>query len=253
MTVVRIIWVLGLIGVLGACGSGDPAEGTGGAGGQAGAGARGGGGGVGGTGGVQNEARVEGFVISAGLEGDTSLANASVSAIDTGNSTVSGPDGAFSLLARTGASTFVVRANEHWGQRLVEEVPAEGRSDLLLEAVSDDVVTAIGSALMQTIDTSKGIVVVSFGEQGVAAGGESADLGVDYGFSFVFDEIDEPLLGRTLVTGGGTEIIFVDVDVAEDVVPTASSSDAQPCVLRFPDMAFAAQAKLVTGIDVECP
>jgi hypothetical protein len=123
----------------------------------------------------------------------------------------------------------------------------------VLEAVSDDVVAAIGSALMETIDTSKGIVVVSFGEQSMAAGGETADLGVDYGFSFVFDETDEPIEGRTLVMDGGTEVIFVDVDVAGDVMPSASSSNAQPCVPRFPSMTYGTQSKVVTAIDFECP
>lgn len=239
--------VVGLLAAIGACGDDGGSGGSGGAGGGAGSG------GVGGTGGAGDEASVAGVVLSAGLEDvGTPLAGATVSVVETGASTTTGEDGSFTLSVPVGAPTLVVTADGHWGQRLIDDVPAEGRNDLQLEAVSDEIVGAISAALMETVDVGRSIVSVSFDEDAVM-GGERADLGVDYDFAFVFNAADEPVLGQTLIAGGGAEVIFVNVALTTDLMSSATTADARPCVLEYPSAVFATQPKVVTGIDYECP
>ena len=234
-----------MIAVLWGC-SGE--GGTAGAGGSAGTGGSAGSGGGGGT-----VANVSGVVLASSLEDDSApLGGATVTVVETGASTMSGGDGTFALQAPVGTPTFLTTAPNHWGERLVDDVPAQGRNDLELEIVPDTLVAAISALLMEDVDEGKGIVAVSFNEDNFI-GGESADLGVNYGFSFVLNAADQPVLGRTLIAGGGSEVIFVDVDITTDVMPTASTSTDQPCVLEYPGTVFPTQAKVVTGVDYDCP
>ena len=100
--------------------------------------------------------------------------------------------------------------------------------------------------------TANGLVAVGF-DSDTVVGGETASIDVTSGTTFVFDDDDAPAIGDTLVPGGGTEVIFIDVEVASSVTATAMTATAQRCPLEIPDAVYPVQAKVLTEIDVACP
>lgn len=210
-----------------------------------------GGGGSGGSG--SGTATVSGIVYSAVLEGEsTTVAGATVQVVG-GQSTTSDANGAFSLEAPIGTAMFLTTAPNAWGELFTADVPAEGEDMAEPEVIPDALVAAIADALSEMIDPGKGIVSVEFDSQ-VAVGGETADLAANYGFAFVFDDVGDPVPGNTLVTGGDTIVIFANVDLSSDVMPSATGSGGGACTLAFPTTAFPSQAKVFTVVDVEpCP
>ena len=226
-----LILSMGLTFGLVGCGE----DGNGGSGGTAGSG--------GGT------ATVSGIVYQADDADGTPFQGATVSVVG-GASTTSVVGGAFSLQAAVGVATLVASADGHWGELQVGEVPAAGRADLEPEVIPDAMVDDIGLALTETIDDAKGIVAVEF-ENPVA--GNSAELGVDYGFAFVFNADDEPVVGTELVAGGSNEVIFVNVDVGADSMPTAKNASDADCATDVPTAANPTQAKVITLVPMICP
>ena len=114
-------------------------------------------------------------------------------------------------------------------------------------------VAEVASALDETVDPGKGIVGVEF-DTGTLVGGESAELdGATYGFAFVFNADDEPERGTELIAGGGSEVIFVNVDVSADAMPTATNASDADCPPEFPSAAYPTQAKVITSVPVACP
>jgi len=204
-------------------------------------------------GGGSSTATVSGTVYSAVLEGEpTELVGATVAVVG-GQSTTSVAGGAFSLEAPVGTAMFLTTAPNAWGELLTAEVPAGGEDMAEAEVIPDALVAEIGTALGEPIDPAKGMVNVEFDSE-VAMGGESANITANYGFSFVFNADGEPELGRTLIAGGETFVIFANVDITADVAPSATGPNSETCSLAFPSTAFPSQAKVFTVVDVEpCP
>ena len=208
--------------------------------------------GSGGSGG-SGTATVSGTVSSASLDGpSTPLAGATVSVVGTTTTTMSGADGSFSIEAPVGIATFLTTAADAWGELTVGDVPAAGVDTADAEVVPDALVAGVAEALMQTIDPAKAMVVVEFDLE-TPAGGEAAELGANYDFAFVFDAADEPVLGNELLAGGDTIVIFANVDVSADVMPTATSSSGATCTLDPAGVAYPSQAKVFTAVEVVCP
>jgi hypothetical protein len=111
----------------------------------------------------------------------------------------------------------------------------------------------VAGALGKTADPSKGLVAVIYDED-VAVGGETADLGVNYGFAFVFGPGDgDPVESNVLIADGGSEVIFANVDVSTDVMPSATDAGDQDCSFEFPDAVYPSQAKVLTEVAMVCP
>ncbi len=147
-------------------------------------------------------------------------------------------------------AALVATAPGHWGELQVGDVPAAGLNDLEPELVPDALVAQVADALTQTVDPGKGIVGVEF-DNPVA--GNSADLGVGYGFAFVFNADDEPELGTELIAGGGGEVIFVNVDISGDAMPTATNASDADCATDLPMAANPTRAKVITSVLMSCP
>ncbi len=203
----------------------------------------------GGTGGGTGTATVSGIVYSAGLEGgSTPVAGATVQVVG-GQSTTSRANGAFSVEAPLGTVMFLTTAPNSWAELVTAEVPAGGEDMAEPEVIPDALVAAIAAALEETFDPAMGIVSVEF-DSDIAVGGETADLTADYGFSFVFDAVGDPVLGNTLTAGGDTIVIFANVDLGSDVMASATGSVGGACSLAFPGTAFPSQAKVFTVVEV---
>jgi hypothetical protein len=208
--------------------------------------------GSGGSGG-SGTATVSGIVSSAALEGDgTPLAGATVLVVETTTTTTSGADGSFSIETPVGIATFLVTAADTWGELTVADVPAAGVDTAEGEVVPDALVAAVAEALMETIDPTKAMVVVEFDLE-APVGGEAADLGANYDFAFVFNADDEPVLGNELLAGGDTIVLFANVDVSADVMPTAMNSGGAACALDPAGVAYPSQAKVFTAVEAVCP
>ncbi len=233
----KYAWLILSMGLtFGLVGCGD--DGNTGSGGSPGSGGSGGG-----------TATLSGIVYQADDADGTPFQGAAVSVVG-GASTTSGVGGVFSLQAAVGVATLVASADGHWGELGVGEVPAAGLADLEPEVIPDAMVDEIGLALEETIDPAKGIVAVEF-ENPVA--GNSADVGVNYGFAFVFNADDEPVVGTELVANGGNEVIFVNVDVSADSMPTAKNASDADCATDVPTAANPTQAKVITLVTMNCP
>ena len=223
----------------GLVGCGDD-ENNGGSGGTAGSGGTGGG-----------TATVSGIVYQADDANGMPFQGATVSAVG-GASTTSGVGGVFSIEAPVGPGSVLTTAEGNWGELLVGDVPASGINDLEPEVVPDAMVDEVAGALMETVDPAKAIVGVEFNTD-APVGGEMADLGVPYGFAFVFNAADEPVPGTTLMAGGGNEVIFVNVDIAADVMPTATNAGDVACSSEYPSALYPSQAKVITAVGMVCP
>jgi hypothetical protein len=193
-------------------------------------------------------------IVYAATEGDSvTFAGATVSIPGTSFSTTSGPDGSFSIEVPVGTTTILATAPGHWGDLQAGVVPAGGGSGVELEVLPDALVGQVAGALGETADPSKGLVAVIYDED-VAIGGETADLGVSYGFAFVFDAGDgNPVESNVLLAGGGSEVIFANVDVSANIMPSATDASDQDCAFEFPDAVYPSQAKVLTEVAMACP
>jgi hypothetical protein len=207
--------------------------------------------GTGGSG--SGTATVSGTVTSAALEGNSMpLEGATVSVVGTTTTTTSGMDGSFSIEAPVGITTFLTTAAGAWGELVVGNVPAAGVNTADPEVVPDQLVAGVAGALMETIDPTKAMVVVEF-DLNAPVGGEAAELGASYDFAFVFNADDEPVLGKSLIAGGDTIVLFANVDISADVMPTATNSGGAACSPDPSSVAYPSQAKVFTAVEVVCP
>jgi hypothetical protein len=159
----------------------------------------------------------------------------------------------FSLEWPIGVATLVATAPGHWGELQVGYVKdASGLTDVETEMVPDSMVAEVAAALMQTVDPAKGIVAVYFDS---TAAGNTADLGVNYGFAFVFNSEGEPELGTELLPNGDSSVIFVNVDVSGDAMPSAKNAADVDChlgTLTIPGASLAVQAKVISSSYAFC-
>jgi len=169
-----------------------------------------------------------------------------------GASTTSGASGAFSLEAPVGIVAFLTTAPDAWGELVIEDVPPEGEDMAEAEVVPQTVVDQVAAALMETIDPTKGMVIVEFPGE-TAIGGESADLGSNYGLAFVFDSDGDPQLRKELEAGDEAQVIFANVDVTSDVMPSVTGAGGGNCTTQPAGATYPSQAKVFTLIDVTCP
>jgi hypothetical protein len=210
----------------------------------------------GGTGGAGTMATVSGTVRAASL--DTGLgpvvAGAMVSVGGSSNTTTTDPDGNFSIMAPTGTVMIMTTADGNWGSLFAENVPAGGVTGLDVEVIPDALVGEVAAALEATVDESKGLVAVVFDDT-TTVGGESASISANNELSFIFNAADEPEEGDALcgVADCGSEVFFLNTDVAATVTATATNAGSQPCALEFPGASYSVQAKVLTEIDVFCP
>jgi len=239
---------IGLVFSLGGCGDSESGNGTGGTGGT------GGSGGSGGSGGGSGTATVSGTVYTAELEGEgTELDGATVAVVGpNGASDTSGPNGAFSLQAPVGIGMFRTTALDAWGELTTADVPVGGEDMAEAEVVPDTLVDTVAGLLVETIDPEKGMVIVEFDSE-LATGGESADLGSSYGFAFVFRANGDVEKGNELEAGDDAQVLFANVDITSDVMPSASTGGGS-CTLAFPSTTFPSEKKVFTIVDVaSCP
>lgn len=198
-------------------------------------------------------ATVSGIVYAADGGNGTPFQGATVSVLG-GASTTSGVGGVFSLEWPIGVATLVATAPGHWGELQVGYVKnASGLTDVETELVPDSMVDEVAAALMQTVNPAKGIVAVEFDS---TSAGYTADLGVSYGFAFVFNSEGEPELGTELLAGGDSSVIFVNVDVSADAMPSAKNATGADCglgTLSIPGASLAVQAKVISSLIVTCP
>jgi hypothetical protein len=197
-------------------------------------------------------ATVSGVVYVADDGSGTPFEGATVSVVG-GASTTSGVGGVFSLEWPIGFGTLVATAPGHWGELQVGYVKnPSGLTDVETELVPDSMVAEVAAALMQTVDPGKGIVAVDFDS---TVAGYTADLGVNYGFAFVFNSEGEPELGTELLPAGGSSVIFVNVDVNADAMPSAKNATGVDCTLgtlNLPGASLAVQAKVISSLFVTC-
>jgi hypothetical protein len=200
-------------------------------------------------------ATVTGTVSAASIDGDpTPVAGATVSIVGTTNTATSDAEGNFSITAPTGTVMFLTTADRNWGSLFAENVPAGGVTGLDVEVIPDALVGEVAAALEATVDESKGLVAVVFDDT-TTAGDETASISATSELSFIFNAADEPEEGDTLcgVADCGSEVLFLNTDVAATVTATATNASAQPCPLEFPGASYSVQAKVLTEIDVYCP
>ena len=240
-----LIFCMGL--ALAVVGCGDDETGPGGGTGGTGTG------GTGGTGGGAGEmALVTGTVSEAVLEGEPAALGGAMVTVVGGASTTSNPDGSFEVMAPVGTVMFLTTASGAWGSLVADDVPAGGLTGLEIEVVPDVLVNAVAGALETVPDPDKGAVAVSFDDTTVS-GDETATIDATSEISFVFDAADDPSEGNTLIPGGGTEVIFFNVEPTNAVTTTASNAINQPCPLEFPAASYSVQAKVFTDVEVFCP
>jgi hypothetical protein len=211
--------------------------------------------GSGGTGGGGTTATVTGTVSAAAVTGNSEpLAGATVKLAGTSNSVTSDVNGDFSITVPVGLVMFLNTADAHWGSLFAENVPPGGLSNLDVEVIPDTLVDGIAGELLTTADTGKGIVAVVFDET-TTVGGETASISAASELPFVFDDQDDPVESDTLcgVADCGSEVFFLNTDVAATVTATATNAGSQPCALEFPGASYSVQAKVLTEIDVFCP
>jgi hypothetical protein len=178
--------------------------------------------------------------------------------VSVGSATAtSGQGGSFTIQSPVGTQLFLTEAADHWGTLLPDQIPSGGRNDLELQVIPDMFVDDIDTELVGiAFDPTKGIVSVSFDEDTAAVGDKAAISAVNDG-SFVFDANGDPVPGNALLAGGvadnNVEVIFVNVDLTNQVMVTASNAADQPCLQDFPNLVYPVQEKVLTEVEVSCP
>ena len=196
---------------------------------------------------------VSGTVSAAAIDGNSvPVAGATVRVAGTSNSVTSDMDGNFSIMVPVGTVMFLNTADGHWGSLFAENVPAGGRNDLDVEVIPDDLVNGLALGFETTADTEKGIVAVVFDET-TTVGGEMASISTTSELSFVFDAADDPFESDTLIADGGSEVIFLNADLANTVTADAVSAANPPqgCPQEFQNVTYSVLAKVLTEIDVD--
>jgi hypothetical protein len=63
----------------------------------------------------------------------------------------------------------------------------------------------------------------------------------------------DPVLGNELLAGGDTIVLFANVDIGADVMPTATNPSGAACPPDPAGVAYPSQQKVFTGVEVVCP
>lgn len=211
--------------------------------------------GAGGSGGAATTATIGGLVYRDDGFGfaPVPIPGAIVFVEGTSVTATSDRNGHFWVEAPLGSGAVYVTAPGHWGTRATTEVTATGANRYDLELVPDADVQEIVADVGGTLDPGKGLVIVYFGDQRFADGGESADLVAGYGYSVVYDGSDEARLGNELTAGDAPFIVFANVDPSPDVGLGATNALGSPCSEDPEGETHAAHPKVLTEIDVACP
>jgi hypothetical protein len=147
---------------------------------------------------------------------------------------------------------FRTTALDAWGELVTADVPVGGEDMAEAEVVPDTLVSTVAGLLMRMIDDTKGMVIVEFAGE-MAVGGETADLGSSYDFAFVFRANGDVDIDNQLEAGDDPQVLFANVDVTSDVMPSASTGGGS-CTLAFPSTTFPSEKKVFTIVDVaSCP
>lgn len=244
---------VGLVFSLGGCGDGG--GGTAGAGGTSGMGGTSGTGGAGGVGGAGGSpgptATVTGTVIEGGDETGMPLEGATVSVVGISRSAMADASGQWTLEVPEGEVYLQASVSGYWSSVVRLDVPSEGLTGVELEVIASALVAGIGTALGETVDESKGILVASFDPLG-AVGGQTATLSEDFDFSFSFDAGDNPQLTDELLAGGDTDLIFVGVELTDALTVSPEGATAgENCFVRFGATPPILE-RSITGVDVPC-
>jgi len=214
--------------------------------------------GGGGSGGSGAMVTVTGQVTAAttGVGSGPVVADATVEVVGTSNTATTDVNGNFSIMAPTGTVLILTTTpgKPNWGSLFAENVPAGGRTGLEVEVIPEALVDQLAADVGVTPDNTKGIVAVAFDETTIV-GGETAGIVADTSdISFIFNAADEPEEGDTLCgeTDCGSEVIFLNVDLAATVRADAVSTAQQGCPHEFPDATYSVLEKVLTEIDVVC-
>ena len=199
---------------------------------------------------------ISGVVREVGGDGDAPVSGATITLRDSSPlvQTTTAGDGSFSLQVPANQVLMVeVAKTDLLSSIITFRAPSGGVSEvelgLLLPAAADGVVQALS---LPARDTGKGIVIVNFeldDRGGVPAGGEKAVISAGNAGSFVFDDNDDPVLGDTLLAGGGDVAVYFNVAVGTTTVTISGSG----CSADLPaSTTYPVEANKVSWILAHC-
>jgi hypothetical protein len=150
-----------------------------------------------------------------------------------------------------GSVFFQISKEGTWGQIELETVPTTG--DLVFELVEDSLVAEVEQVLMIDFSETQGVVDVIFNTPS-GLGGETATLSLPYDSSLTFDAAEQPVLSDQLVPGGGEDLVFVGVDLTEElIVSPIGVGGVNTCDLENPGTVYPVLAKSFTRVrQVRC-
>jgi len=187
---------------------------------------------------------VTGTVIYAGSGAPAE--NATVSVLGTPIGTVTDATGEFTLDVPVGSVFFQISKEGTWSQIELETVL--GISDFSFELVEDSLVADLEQLLMIELDETHGVVDVIF-DAPSGLGGETATLSVPYDSSLAFGADEEPTLSDQLLPGGGEDLVFVGVDLTEELTVNPMGVDGvNTCALEDPATVYPVLAKHFTRV-----
>ena len=245
-------WLVAGLGLcVGLMGCGDSGGGSAGSG----TGGDGGGDGGGGSGGTVPMTAIQGTVTLAGEGDDPPPAEgATVSVVGTSILTTTDSEGDFTFEVPVGENFLMASAPTNWGTIELIDVPMAGGT-FDMEVVPDALVTQIAEGLDEPADTDLGMATVHFdlGDD-EPVGGETATLSDILGatFSFAWTAGGLPMLTPSLLPGGLSDLIFVNVAVTSELTASPMGAEGWTCVLESPGTEYPVVAKAITDIEVAC-
>jgi hypothetical protein len=176
---------------------------------------------------------------------------ATVSVLDTAVGTATDAQGRFTLDVPVGSVFFQISKEGTWGQIELEMVLTT--RDLTFEVVEDSLVAEIEEFLMIDFSETQGVVDVIF-DSPSGLGGETATLSVPFDSSLTFDAAEQPVLSDQLVPGGGEDLVFVGVDLTEElIVSPMGVGGVNACDLENPGTVYPVLVKSFTRVrQVRC-
>lgn len=163
--------------------------------------------------------------------------------------------GQFTLVnVPNGDRFFITAVADHWGTVDYYEVPAETGGAIELLVVADGSMDAFAAEIPRTLDSSKGIVDITyFGAQG----GETGTIDASSDPAVTFGADDLPVVQDTVLldSDGFADLIFTSVDPAEGRVSATATGASGVTVCGIDQSALTTYpiiAKSITWVYAEC-
>jgi hypothetical protein len=179
---------------------------------------------------------------------------ATVSVVGTSLRTTTNERGEFALDVFSGDWFFQSEKDDLGGVIQLETLPT-GIEGLELSVFTDAVGIELERELGIEIDDTKGVISVNFSiAPGMALGGETAELSEAYEYSSATNANDDEVLSSALLSQGGPDLTFWNVDPTEELVVTPKWVDGMgECVMEKPGVVYPIRAGFVTfGADARC-